>query len=55
MIRTVRYGGAEGEMLRTECDPATGFPLRQIYQIAAAGDKADRLVELWDRDIYADD
>ena len=33
---TVEVSSAEGETVRVEFDPATGLPLRQIYQIAGA-------------------
>ena len=33
----VEVSSAEGETVRIEFDPATGLPLRQIYQIAGAG------------------
>jgi outer membrane lipoprotein-sorting protein len=35
----VEVSSAEGETVRIEFDPATGLPLRQIYQIAGAGDR----------------
>ena len=33
----VEVSSAEGETVPIEFDPATGLPLRQLYQIAGAG------------------